>query len=233
MSNVRKDQSKLSPQEWSQLIDAVDQTHGVHAVAPAYRAFVALHVDAMTTAVGMSWEVHTMQGMGMVGHKFLAWHRRYLRSLELRLQLVHPEVRIPYWDWVNAREIPAPLTDPATLQRWSVTRGTFDATLLPTQGLVDEVLKLTPFVAFQGHLEALHNPVHNAVGGDMGTARSPNDPLFFLHHANIDRLWATWEDSPQNSNPPHAADDLQPTGPIISGTVSDVLSVNTLGYSYE
>jgi tyrosinase len=23
---------------------------------------------------------------------------------------------------------------------------------------------------------------------------SPNEPLFFLHHANLDHLWATWEE---------------------------------------
>jgi len=231
MSDVRKDQSKLSPQEWNQLIDAIDQTHGVAAVAPAYRAFVALHVDAMTTARGMSWEVHTMSSM-MVGRNFLAWHRRYVRSLELRLQQVHPEVTIPYWDWVTTREIPAPLADPAVLQRWSVERGDFGATLLPTHGLVTEVLQLTPFTPFQSNLESLHNNVHNAVGGDMGTARSPNDPLFFLHHANIDRLWAQWEASPRASDPPNANDSLQPTGPIISGKAGDVLSIDALGYSY-
>lgn len=29
--SVRKNQSKLSSQEWSQLIDAIDKTHGVAA----------------------------------------------------------------------------------------------------------------------------------------------------------------------------------------------------------
>lgn len=24
----------------------------------------------------------------------------------------------------------------------------------------------------------------------MGPATSPNEPLFFLHHANVDRAWA-------------------------------------------
>lgn len=39
----------------------------------------------------------------------------------------------------------------------------------------------------------LHNAVHIWVGGDMQTASSPNDPVFFLHHANIDRLWHQWQ----------------------------------------
>jgi len=39
----------------------------------------------------------------------------------------------------------------------------------------------------------LHNRVHIWVGGDMGPGTSPNDPVFFLHHCNIDRLWAMWQ----------------------------------------
>lgn len=40
---------------------------------------------------------------------------------------------------------------------------------------------------------AMHNAVHVWVGGQMQTASSPNDPAFFLHHANIDRLWSQWQ----------------------------------------
>lgn len=39
----------------------------------------------------------------------------------------------------------------------------------------------------------LHNRVHVWVGGDMGPGTSPNDPVFFLHHGNVDRLWALWQ----------------------------------------
>jgi tyrosinase len=38
----------------------------------------------------------------------------------------------------------------------------------------------------------LHNQVHRWVGGDMGPASSPNDPIFYLHHANVDRVWEGW-----------------------------------------
>jgi hypothetical protein len=45
----------------------------------------------------------------------------------------------------------------------------------------------------QGILESQpHNNVHGAVGGFMGAFLSPVDPIFFLHHANIDRLWDVW-----------------------------------------
>lgn len=43
------------------------------------------------------------------------------------------------------------------------------------------------------HRSAMHNGVHVWVGGQMQTASSPNDPAFFLHHANTDRLWSLWQ----------------------------------------
>jgi tyrosinase len=50
---------------------------------------------------------------------------------------------------------------------------------------------------FRNYLEGwegpgLHNAVHVWVGGDMTDSTSPNDPLFFLHHCNVDRIWHAW-----------------------------------------
>jgi hypothetical protein len=39
----------------------------------------------------------------------------------------------------------------------------------------------------------LHGSVHGAVGGIMGTYNSPKDPVFFLHHTFIDKIWADWQ----------------------------------------
>jgi tyrosinase len=38
----------------------------------------------------------------------------------------------------------------------------------------------------------LHNRVHVWVGGDMSPASSPNDPVFYLNHCNVDRIWEAW-----------------------------------------
>lgn len=48
-----------------------------------------------------------------------------------------------------------------------------------------------------GQLESQpHNVIHVLVGGDNGWMSDPNmaarDPVFWLHHANIDRLWSHW-----------------------------------------
>jgi Common central domain of tyrosinase len=39
----------------------------------------------------------------------------------------------------------------------------------------------------------LHNRVHVWVGGDMEPPTSPNDPVFYLNHCNVDRVWASWQ----------------------------------------
>jgi tyrosinase len=50
----------------------------------------------------------------------------------------------------------------------------------------------------EGILESQpHDNVHGAMGGPAGNAfmvsfLSPVDPIFFLHHANLDRLWDVW-----------------------------------------
>ena len=46
--------------------------------------------------------------------------------------------------------------------------------------------------ATPGYTVDLHNLVHVWVGGDMGPGTSPNDPIFFLNHCNVDRIWEAW-----------------------------------------
>ena len=42
-------------------------------------------------------------------------------------------------------------------------------------------------------LPQTHNAGHRVIGGHMGGDYSPNDPVFWLHHANVDRLWDAWQ----------------------------------------
>jgi tyrosinase len=68
---------------------------------------------------------------------------------------------------------------------------------------------------------ALHNRVHVWVGGAMGPMSSPNDPVFFLHHCNVDRLWAQWwSDDPSRpylpkDGVPNATDPAGDPDPLI------------------
>lgn len=43
-------------------------------------------------------------------------------------------------------------------------------------------------------LESIHDTIHGLIGGWMSrVAYSAFDPVFFLHHANVDRLFAIWQ----------------------------------------
>lgn len=43
-------------------------------------------------------------------------------------------------------------------------------------------------------IEGAHGSVHVEIGGDMlDPMTSPNDPVFYLHHTNVDRLWWRWQ----------------------------------------
>lgn len=86
----------------------------------------------------------------------------------------------------------------------------FDPSVLPTNRNLNTLNANTTFRAFQAELEGLHGLVHNAVGGTMATASSPADPLFWLHHSFVDRLWARWQASPQGAPPPNPNERLLP-----------------------
>jgi tyrosinase len=88
----------------------------------------------------------------------------------------------------------------------------------------------------QGHQQVTsrtHNRGHNFIGGHMAGAFSPNDPVFWLHHANVDRLWANWQarrlaavpgSKPEDHYPPPDQDspfdgDLAPSGHRLDDTM--------------
>jgi Common central domain of tyrosinase len=74
---------------------------------------------------------------------------------------------------------------------------------------------------FRNALEQLHNTVHVWVGGSMLPMSSPDDPVFFLHHCNVDRIWAMWE----SRNPGSIASGWPPAGQGPDGQhLDDVLT---------
>jgi tyrosinase len=48
---------------------------------------------------------------------------------------------------------------------------------------------------------SLHNRVHVWIAGDMAPASSPNDPVFYLNHCNVDRIWEGWRRQSSTSRP--------------------------------
>ncbi|MFE7130731.1 tyrosinase family protein [Streptomyces sp. NPDC057638] len=100
---------------------------------------------------------------------------------------------------------------------------------LPRQSDVDQAMAATVYDAppwnenspntFRNILEGnwgafLHNQVHTWVGGQMAQPVSPNDPVFWLHHAFVDKLWADWQ-------------QLHPASPYLpNGTTPDAVDLN-------
>ncbi|KAH8197331.1 hypothetical protein TruAng_008497 [Truncatella angustata] len=77
-------------------------------------------------------------------------------------------------------------------------------------------------------LEGLpHAQIHSIIFGDMGPATSPNEPLFFLHHANVDRAWAKW----QGRNATRLADytGYKDTDKTVPASITDAMPVLELG----
>ena len=107
---------------------------------------------------------------------------------------------------------------------------------------------------FNSDVENIHNTIHVQIGGDMVfVPRSAFDPIFYLHHANVDRLTAMYQAThpgltltPRRRSPTFALggagpDDLNtPLYPFrhpdrsrwTSNDVSTAESIFTYGYSY-
>ncbi|CAK1367117.1 hypothetical protein CB0940_10441 [Cercospora beticola] len=101
--------------------------------------------------------------------------------------------------------------------------------------VVNEIQNSKDYDSYRRTLESgPHGAIHSAVGGDLGPATSPNDPIFFLHHAQIDRLWWLWQQKdPKKRNIEFGGNKMQEDGGAEGSSpraeLSDVLSVRGLG----
>ena len=103
-----------------------------------------------------------------------------------------------------------------------------------------------------------HNKVHNYIGGvgpldpgpygNMTNFLSPVDPIFFLHHSNMDRLWDVWTRKQQSIGKPYlpSPEEMQSFGPepflfyvnaqgqpVVDSYARDYLGMERWGYQYE
>jgi tyrosinase len=116
---------------------------------------------------------------------------------------------------------------------------------------------VTGFIHYGGRPGGLeynpHNGVHNQVGGKiqgsyglMSDAETAGlDPIFYLHHCNIDRMWAAWNangknnpEDPDWNNGPVATKDRKfympkPDNSAWEFTPAMVNNTNQLNYTYE
>jgi tyrosinase len=91
--------------------------------------------------------------------------------------------------------------------------------------------------------ETPHNVVHGIVGGRgpmSDPQRAAQDPIFWLHHANIDRIWTSWSATAEHSAPSEASwrgqtfsffDEHGHTAALRCDQVLE--TVSDLGYTYD
>jgi len=102
---------------------------------------------------------------------------------------------------------------------------------LPKKETIDSILSAPTFEDFSTRIENVHNAVHTWVGGSMSAVPVAGfDPLFFAHHAMIDRVWYLWQMGSAGMDPPSAMMDtvLDP----FPMTVRQTLNLTNLGYDY-
>jgi tyrosinase len=219
----RKDQSALTDVEQQRFLCALN----VLIANGTYGNLVAIHSD-------MS---HMMHG----SDRFLPWHRVYLIQLEQALQAIHPDVAIPYWDWTNASEqsVPAWLaaftpTVPTPNGPIPVVRGPGSSSDLATiASNIPAVMTDTTYTSFRPDLEGVHGMVHVWVGGSMSSiATAPADPIFWMHHANIDRIWWNWYNSPAGSGQDPSLSGAAAVMDPWPTTEPDTRDISAMGYTY-
>ncbi len=145
---------------------------------------------------------------------------------------------IPYWDWTTQRTLPDmfasgepgnPLYDP---RRFSTPITEEDVGQATIDRVVNQAATFSLFGSgsvctklAQGIECPFESGPHDMVHGDVGggndrqpatfgtmssTLTSAFDPVFWSHHANIDRLWDVWMSQPGHTNPDY--DEQCPEG---------------------
>lgn len=209
----RCNESKLSKKKRKLFVEAYMEL----AESGWLNQFVNIHGD-------MSYNFHTCNMMNGVcdvigSYRFLAWHRLYLLKFEEKLREYDSSLFVPFWRWTKSRKFPKWLEDvkPEGMvnrmgKTYNVTREIESPQRLPTKADIKSRMALDNYKDFTLALEGMepkgaHNRVHGWVGGTMNTMYSPADPIFWLHHAECDRLWYSWQVKHPDQHPPLTGKD--------------------------
>jgi peroxiredoxin/N-acetylneuraminic acid mutarotase len=188
---------------------------------------------------------------------FLPWHRHMLHEFEgvIREVLHDEDFTLPYWNPVTGNPadlvVPAVFRQPGTTlydgTRWPWVNGGEPLDTLWKGWLSLDCLNEKLYIdspngnlGFNPRMD--QNPhffTHIAIGGDMADfATVGGDPLFYLHHCNLDRIWESWNrlgnknpTDPKYLNRKFAYGNR--TGKRVDLPVSAADRVAQLGYEYD
>lgn len=184
---------------------------------------------------------------------FLPWHRLELAHLERIIERLtgHTGFALPYWDWQEDKFLPSWVTtagSPLFERQRAANANTLDfskarwATSRNVARLASDSFEtFAGLPRAAGAVEAYgHNHIHVLVGGLMSrTETAAQDPVFWLHHCNVDRVWATWHNLAKRTYPAdwsrsplngYIGPQGEDTGTWSPGNIVDT---RALGYRYD
>jgi tyrosinase len=210
------------------------------------------------------WDGCQAHGAGMIEDNFLPWHRAYVCAFEeiIRTVLHDPTFTLPYWNYSVAAGYPipkefrlqndpvfGPLFEPKRRSVVNAGQPIFTgmgtaADLSPASALAKPKYSSSgPVSGFCLELDQnLHGNVHVFVGTQQNMGFVPNaagDPIFWMHHCNIDRLWVSWNAVASHTNPTTAAWLNQsytfagPNGQAITAVNKDYTNTRKCNYVYD
>lgn len=203
MVRVRKNANQLTTAERDRFLNAFAT---LHLTNNNFQHFMDMH-----TSIGDP-EAHNNFG-------FLPWHRALLLDLERELQQIDPSVTIPYWKFDEPSQNLftesfigadgdgfAEFSSSNPLRNWQVNgvpginrthrfiengQATFVIGEIATLSLGGPSNLYDEFRFMEGNP---HGTTHTSFSGWVsGINTAARDPLFFLLHCNVDRLWAKWQ----------------------------------------
>lgn len=222
-----------------------------------YTSIIRLHMEMSHNMHGSMGAVGLYRFLAW-HRRYLVEFERALQQADAALRPgAVDQLGVPYWPWQDP--FPAwldgflPVNDPVSgnpppARRFTPPSRKPDATDIEI--IVNQFQIQTPnvspgndYVKFTWGLEGwgkrpdgsmlrAHNHGHSWIGGIMNnTSTSPTDPVFWMHHGEIDRLWEIWRQTHPSPAPP-----LSGTNRILdpwSESYDDVLNTNVLGYRYD
>jgi hypothetical protein len=215
---VRKHTCDLTDDEWKALNYAFQKLEQLpESVPDNYVNWARIHGFGSPISTGPCKHI---------SEQLWPWHRAYLIYFENALRAsdlpVTANVTLPYWDWTQPptgvrypkefETLPGLLPVGSDCPTVSACRDTtphptspFDpATIASIQAIADWT-SYGGKASAPGMLEVQpHNTIHGSyIGGlNAGTEDAARDPLFWAHHANLDRLWAEFQAAARSSVPP-------------------------------
>jgi len=205
---------------------------------------------------------------GQNSNHFLPWHRMYTWYMERIVRKVtgRTDFAMPYWNYTSSDPayrgvVPLQFRLPDDPVFGALYRPNRYALANSGQPIhmnqpgdamnIDDAMAKTTYNtvgSVQGFCRTIdsgiHGRIHTLTGNSHGMGAVPyagNDPLFFVHHANIDRMWASWNKN-GNKNP---SDNIaypwldtafvmaDQNGLRSSRQIKTLMSALSLGYDYD